>query len=202
MGETERIQTRIRNAGFCCLLCEACCSGPDNEVRVLSQEIELIAEATGMTCAKITIPYPEWISRDGATFTFGWVLRRGPDGNCIFLKDNQCMVYQYRPHICRTYPFVLNGEEPIISECPGCIAGAATKNTRQNTQDLIRRRMDEDTELENTEKQYQKHNIIAGSMIVFDSSGAYNYAIPPKNYDKNTYYRNCPHFTEKYRRSP
>ena len=130
------------------------------------------------------------------------VLRRGEDGNCIFLKNNRCRVYQNRPHICRTYPFMLDGAELIISECPGCSNGKVTENAGQIAKDLLRRRDAEDRELEKTEKQYQKHSISTGSTIVFDSNGAHEYSPTRKKHDRNTYCRNCPRFAEKHRRSP
>lgn len=180
MDETKRIEADVRRAGFSCLLCGACCSGPDNEVMVSPPEIELLAAVTGSTADEIAEPYQEWIRQGGASFTFGWVLRRGSDGNCIFLNDNRCRVYHARPHICRTYPFMLNGTELIVSECSGCRDGAATKDAGQITRDLITRRTAEDTELEKTETQYQKNSTITGSTIVFDSNGAHEYTIPPK----------------------
>ncbi|MCZ9313652.1 MAG: YkgJ family cysteine cluster protein [Methanocorpusculum sp.] len=180
MNDTDGIKDKVREAGFTCLLCGACCSGADNEVMVSPPEIEVLAEATGMSMDEIVEPYPEWIRQDGFTFTFGWVLQRGEDGNCIFLKNNHCRVYRSRPHICRTYPFMLDGENLIISECPGCETCGTTDDAGQLTEDLLRRRDAENTELEKTEKQYQKHSIITGSTIVFDSSGAHEYSIPPK----------------------
>ncbi|HJK49675.1 MAG TPA: YkgJ family cysteine cluster protein, partial [Methanocorpusculum sp.] len=81
MHETERVKQQVLEAGFSCLLCGACCSGPDNEVMVSPPEIEMLAEATGMSRDEIAEPYPEWMQQDGCTFTFGWVLRRGEDGN-------------------------------------------------------------------------------------------------------------------------
>lgn len=180
MDETERIEGEVRGAGFSCLFCGACCSGPDNEVMVSPPEIEVLAAATGLSRDEIAEPYPEWIRQDGFTFTFGWVLRRGADGNCIFLERNRCRVYGNRPHICRTYPFMLDGERFVVSECPGCAAGCETAGAEEITGDILRRREAEDAELENTGIQYQKHSIITGSTIVFDSSGAHEYAPHPK----------------------
>jgi len=180
MDNTDKIKQKVREAGFSCLLCGECCSGPDNEVMVTPLEIEVLAEATGMQRDEIAEPYPEWIQQDGCTFTFGWVLKRGADKNCIFLENNRCRVYRSRPHICRTYPFMLDGGALIISECPGCIAGNETVNPGQITENLLKRRTAEDTELEKTENQYQKHSIIPGSTIVFDSSGAHKYSLRPK----------------------
>lgn len=34
-------------------------------------------------------------------------IEQSPDGRlgCIFLKDNKCSIYSFRPYICRQYPF-------------------------------------------------------------------------------------------------
>ncbi|HJJ99099.1 MAG TPA: YkgJ family cysteine cluster protein, partial [Methanocorpusculum sp.] len=82
MNEAERIEREVHGAGFSCLLCGVCCSGPDNEVMVSPPEIEVLSAATGLSWDEIAEPYPEWIQLDGFTFTFGWVLRRGADGDC------------------------------------------------------------------------------------------------------------------------
>jgi Fe-S-cluster containining protein len=45
------------------------------------------------------------------------------EGKCIFLKNNQCTIYQQRPIICRFYPFELKTENNhhafnATLECP------------------------------------------------------------------------------------
>ncbi len=180
MQEPEYIKSRIKDTGFHCLYCGACCSGRDNEVMVSPPEIHRLTEATGLTQGDIAEPYPEWIEESGAAITFGWVLRRGADGNCMFLRDKRCTVYFHRPHICRTYPFMLNDQELIISECPGRRTCSETKDAEEIAKHLLCRRAAEDEEFFLTRQQYQKHSITSGSTIVFDSSGAHIYTIPPK----------------------
>jgi Fe-S-cluster containining protein len=47
------------------------------------------------------------------------------DGKCLFLKGNECQIYDFRPLVCRFYPFELNLEKNGIArfaytiECPG-----------------------------------------------------------------------------------
>ncbi len=47
------------------------------------------------------------------------------DGKCIFLKDNQCTIYEHRPLICKFYPIELITDETgkhvfrVTLECPG-----------------------------------------------------------------------------------
>lgn len=163
----------IREAGFTCRLCGECCSGKNNEVMVSPDEIDLLCKATGLAQDQITEPYPEWIHDSGATLTFGRVLRRGEDGNCMFLKNNRCAVYANRPHICRTYPFMLDGEELLVFECGGCTIGEETPETDLIAKDLLTRKEAEDKEFLLTKEQYQKHSMVLGSTIIFDSRGAH-----------------------------
>ncbi len=178
--ERDRIAGRVRSAGFSCRRCGACCSGANNEVMVAPPEIEELVRATGLSAEDIVEPYPEWIEDGDMRFTFGWVLRRGPDGNCIFLEQNRCRVYAHRPHICRTYPCMLDGDALIVSECPGCIAGAETPDAEMIAEDLIRRRTAEENEARATEIQFRRYRNVSGSSLVFDSEGAHISAIPSK----------------------
>ena len=167
----DELTKKIREACFTCSLCGACCSGADNEVMVSPDEVEVLMQATSLPFSEIAEPYPDWMEYpDGTKITFGWVLKRGADGNCLFLRDNRCTVYASRPHICRTYPFMLDGDELIISECPavGCGDSADAEETADA---LLLRRDAEDKEFFATEKQYQKHSIVSGSTVVIDSRG-------------------------------
>ena len=166
------LEEELRAAGFTCTGCGECCSGKDNEVMVSPDEIDVLCEAAGLKPEEIVEPYPEWIHDFGAAFTFGWVLRRGEDGNCIFLRNKRCTVYEHRPHICRTYPFMLDGDKLLVFECPGC-GGADTQNAEQLIKDLLARREAEDKEFLLTKEQYQKHSMVLGSTIIFDSRGAH-----------------------------
>ena len=46
-------------------------------------------------------------------------------GECLFLRDGSCLIYNYRPLVCRFYPFRLEalGEDEYAfhytGECPG-----------------------------------------------------------------------------------
>ena len=162
-------EEQIRKSGFSCQLCGACCSGPDNEVMVSPEEIELLQKETRLSFEEIAEPYPEWFEKGGETFTFGWVLRRGEDGNCLFLKNKRCSVYAVRPHICRTYPFMLDSDNLIISECDAVTGTCPCPNTELLVSSLLERRDAEDLEFLKTKEQYQKHSIKSGATLVFDS---------------------------------
>lgn len=169
----KNLENKISVSGFKCLRCGKCCSGADNEVMVSPDEVDVLSKASGLSFDEIAEPYPSWIEDCGAKFTFGWVLKRGKDGNCIFLKDKKCGVYNSRPHICRTYPFMLDGEELIISECDGVGSCSASGEVKTIARDLISRKSAEDKEFELTKEQYQKHSIVKDSIIIFDSRGAH-----------------------------
>ncbi|MDO5844567.1 MAG: YkgJ family cysteine cluster protein [Methanocorpusculum sp.] len=164
---------KISEKGFRCLRCGKCCSGDDNEVMVSPEEVDLLVKASGLSFDEIAEPYPSWIEESGAKFTFGWVLKRGEDGNCIFLKEKKCSVYNSRPHICRTYPFMLDGFDLLTSECEGVGSCKISEETEQTARDLLARRDAEDKEFELTKEQYQKHSIVKDSIIIFDSRGAH-----------------------------
>ena len=70
----------------------------------------MIMEGTGLSFEEIVRPYPELIIDSGRQYTFGWVLRHVGD-HCMFLKDNCCMIYNFRPWICRTFPFMISEEK-------------------------------------------------------------------------------------------
>lgn len=163
---------QLGEAGFACECCGACCSGADNEVIVSPDEIDALAEVTGLSPEDIAEPYPEWFEEHGERFTFSWILRRGKDGNCMFLKDNRCTVYAHRPDICRTYPFMLHDGRLIISECQA-VGRHQTADPEQLADDLILRAQHDDAEFEATRKEYQKHCITAGATLVIDSRGAH-----------------------------
>ena len=58
-------------------------------------------------------------------------LRKMESGDCIFLKDNQCMIHPIRPFVCRTFPFVFRdvsgtvkwGFSSMKDICPGIDEG-------------------------------------------------------------------------------
>ena len=167
------LEDNIRKAGFTCRMCGKCCRGPDNEVMVSPDEVDALISATGLSFNEIAEPYPEWIpAKNGGKFTLGWVLRRGSDTNCMFLKDNRCTVYAARPHICRTYPFMLDGDKLIISECEA-LGGNPTPDA-ENLARALRCRADAELrEAKETAEQYQKHSNVASSTIIYDSRGVH-----------------------------
>ncbi|HJJ31242.1 MAG TPA: YkgJ family cysteine cluster protein [Methanocorpusculum sp.] len=166
----------LRKARFRCEECGLCCSGCDNEVIVSPDEVDALSKASGLSFEEIAEPYPEWFEEKGERFTLAWVLRRGADGNCLFLENNRCRYYAARPHLCRTYPFMLNGGELIISECPA-LGKHDTAGAEDLAAALIKRKEADDAEVSATKREYQKHSIISGETVVIDSRGAHIWKI-------------------------
>lgn len=62
--------------------------------------------------SKETPHYPLLVSRNGSVEEWFIILRRRRKVECIFLNDDlACTVYANRPHVCRLYPFELDGKE-------------------------------------------------------------------------------------------
>ena len=54
---------------------------------VSPDEVEALMQETSLSFSEIAEPYPDWMEYpDGTKITFGWVLMRGADGNCLFLR--------------------------------------------------------------------------------------------------------------------
>ena len=74
-------------------------------------EPEGALEVSGKVDARATPHYPMLAMHEGQMRDYFIVLRhRGQD--CIFLgEDYKCSIYSHRPHVCRLYPFDLQGAE-------------------------------------------------------------------------------------------
>ena len=42
-------------------------------------------------------------------------LKKLENGDCIFLKDNLCMIHSSRPSVCESFPFVFNTHDEVIT---------------------------------------------------------------------------------------
>ena len=117
MEPETALAARIKAIGFQCQGCSDCCrrvADESNLVMVGPPEIRQLCSATGRAWREIAEPYPEFIEDgQGMRYTFGWCLKRTAD-RCMFLEDDRCAVYDHRPWICRTYPFML-GEEGLVA---------------------------------------------------------------------------------------
>jgi Fe-S-cluster containining protein len=121
-----------KNLRFECNCCAVCCGNTKEKTRhilLLENEAQEISEQTKLDidtfCSTIS---------DKSPYMFEMNLS---NGKCPFLKpDGCCNIYNYRPMICRFYPFELKFDEEqqtyvftATSECP-----ALNQNGKRLTQ--------------------------------------------------------------------
>jgi Fe-S-cluster containining protein len=165
---------RIRSVGFSCTSCGACCRRcpeDDGLVLVTPKEVRAIAAATGLSRDAIVRPYPEMIEgEDGARYTLGWCLRQDGDA-CRFLAEGKCTVYAARPWICRTYPFMLEGDDLLVASCDGIGKTMTDKEAKKIAEDLLKRRSAEENEAVRVQEVLRTAPPPAGCTSVIDSEG-------------------------------
>ena len=84
---------------FECTGCGACCTGSNSVVRVNSEDIERLYKY-------LSIPRDLFERRYLRRVNQRWILiDQNGAGDCIFLKENKCEVYEARPRQCRTFPW-------------------------------------------------------------------------------------------------
>jgi len=111
---------------FECSRCGLCCGDTEHKKRhilLLEAEAKQIASDTSKQIDEFAQPI-----QCKQPYTFE--MKKGSDGKCLFLKENQCSIYQSRPLICRFYPFDLRFDQEkqvhnfdFTVECPGINSG-------------------------------------------------------------------------------
>jgi Fe-S-cluster containining protein len=107
---------------FECNRCGLCCGDTQEKTRhilLLQKEAKQIAEHVRMQTADFSLE----INND--KLPYGCEMKKTSDGQCVFLKENQCTIYSLRPLICRFYPFQLTFDKAknlhifdFTFECP------------------------------------------------------------------------------------
>lgn len=110
------------NVHFSCNRCGICCRDTEQKTRhilVLEAEAKIIASQTSQGVTDFSFQIADKLP-------FGCEMKKTSEGKCVFLKENQCTIYQIRPLICRFYPFELKFDKDKQShvfdftlECPG-----------------------------------------------------------------------------------
>ncbi|MBQ3684117.1 MAG: YkgJ family cysteine cluster protein [Methanomicrobium sp.] len=151
-------------------MCGECCrmnTADSNLIIMSAPEVREIMAATGLSWDEVAEPYPDLLEEDGVSYTFDWCIRRHPEGSrsCVFQgADNRCTIYEHRPWICRTYPLMLADDieggrtvtNLIKSECL-CYGNKITdEEAGIQAEDLISRKMNEDTEFMKIKSVYTK----------------------------------------------
>ena len=130
--------------------------------------------STSLTFDEIAEPYPDTIHEGDRQYTLGWAIRRDVD-RCRFLVDGRCSIYESRPWICRTYPFMLNNGKLAISPCNGIGTGDPNSIEQQVLNQLIddlqKRVYAEQAEEDRIAKVLATVNIPSGKMVVVDGEG-------------------------------
>ena len=114
---------------FECTGCGKCCSGASGYVWVSEPEMQAIADVLKMPLDLFKRKYTRQKNNH-----YSLIEKKALNGefDCIFLKNNQCEVYQARPIQCRTFPWWqqnLNTEaswELAAKECEGINDSAPT----------------------------------------------------------------------------
>lgn len=141
---------------------------------VSPEEIHRIAEGSNRSFEEIVEPYPERICESGKDYTFGWILRQ-KDDHCMFLSENRCTIYENRPWICRTYPFMLDDDELAVHPCSGIQTGDEGDNAVDIAWDLLKRREFEEQDEEKIRTVLRTETIPAGRPVVIDGEGIKEY---------------------------
>lgn len=147
----RRLAARLAEIGFSCTRCGDCCragDGDDNLVMVSHAEIEKLSACSGLHPRVVAEPYPGSRDISGNVLShFGKVVRR-VGGDCRFYAPGLCAAYPVRPWICRTYPFLLEGNELVIFPCRGIGRPIGEGDALALARDLIARRAAEQEEEE------------------------------------------------------
>lgn len=164
----------LRAIGFQCSRCGDCCRGQGTDgslVMVSRDEVERVASRLARPLFDVAEPYPEVVEVRGARCRLGWALRRDRDGACRLHDGEGCSIYADRPHLCRTYPFMLDGERLIVSDCPGIGGPLTDEDAVAIAEDLIMRRDAEEDEARLIRDQLASAALHPGDDVLIDSWG-------------------------------
>ena len=106
-----------------CQRCTACCRWP-GQVRLTEAEITRLAAFKGITEAEFIHQFTR-LKEDRR----GLALTDKPDGECIFLEDENCAVQPVKPQQCRDFPNLCNfpGSEKSCRAIPRLVSDAEYK---------------------------------------------------------------------------
>ena len=84
---------------FKCTGCGKCCTGYPGYVYLSSADLDRLSEYFNLSREEFARKYTRLVEDQYA------LLDRPKTYDCIFLKDNQCSVYDARPIQCKTFPW-------------------------------------------------------------------------------------------------
>ncbi len=85
---------------FQCTGCGKCCTGAPGYVWVTKEEIEAIA---GLLKIGVKECMRQYIRQRFDRYAL--IELKKDQYDCVFLRDKKCLIYEARPHQCRTFPW-------------------------------------------------------------------------------------------------
>lgn len=118
-----------KRVSFVCARCALCCGDTPHRVRrILLLPIDVERASANQLMAREAFA----TALDGLE-PYAFQMKKTAEGCCIFLRDNECSIYDVRPLICRFFPFHLQdqGNDRYVfkytAECPGLGQGPPLK---------------------------------------------------------------------------
>lgn len=106
---------------FKCKNCGKCCYGFPGYVWISEKDIENISKFLKISKFLFLQKYTRKIGEKISLKEL-----KGPNFECIFLKDKKCQIYSVRPYQCKSYPFWRENlkskkhfEEYVLKNCKG-----------------------------------------------------------------------------------
>lgn len=110
-----------KRVGFACNRCGRCCGDTEDTVR----HVLLLKSDTNRISKETSLDVHEFADEIVGFEPYIYEMKKPEDGKCFFLKNNRCTIYEFRPLICRFYPFELRnlGNDrysfAYTNDCPG-----------------------------------------------------------------------------------
>jgi len=118
--------TYPKNVIFKCNKCGICCGDTEEKKR----HILLLEQEANVISAETCLPKEDFTTQIADIDYYSYEMKKNKKGKCFFLKENQCCIYEFRPIICRFYPFELKFDPAknqyafnFTFECPGLTKG-------------------------------------------------------------------------------
>ncbi|MHA2433627.1 MAG: YkgJ family cysteine cluster protein [Candidatus Thorarchaeota archaeon] len=131
---------------FECTRCGACCSQKDIIITLTGKDIKRMSLFLGFSADEILRPLDFYLVPSGEEIPKGLkeipsintergrafvALTRMDSNECVFLKNNLCMIHSIRPSVCVAFPFVFREDDGELEWglsakkeiCPGLGAG-------------------------------------------------------------------------------
>jgi Fe-S-cluster containining protein len=142
---------------FECTKCGACCREDTMLITVTGSDIFRISTALGLSPEETIRALDFYVIDENNAIPVGLLgipsaeterglviiaLKKMENGDCIFLKDDICMIHTLRPIVCRSFPFVFRentdgrtwGLSAMKHICPGL--GIGPRISEKDIQDL------------------------------------------------------------------